>query len=187
MFEGLWHKYLGGKNKPWAKITSVAGKLQVIDCNAQFLAEQRKHLGEVAVNKSDREVLDTYLRRESAELEEPRLEILHSSIDETGQVKLKLDWNDAFIEMLRKKGIGTVEQTEDEVIQIYLTLLQSEAGAIPIFDVQRQEAEIASEFEELDQLTAREILEAETALKRARRRQQTAERKLRIRKQKQAP
>ena len=101
-WQSVWHKYLGGKSKPWAD-TFYDIESKVVKCrsfNAAFVKKARAELGTVADDKDDLRVVRVYFDRQNIEHEEPRLDVLHTGIDEDGRVKMKLDWNKAFIRHL---------------------------------------------------------------------------------------
>ena len=55
------------------------------------------------------------------QVEAPYVEIIGSDIDPRKGIKINLDWNDAFVDYLRKNGfIGT---TDEAIVQLWLTHL----------------------------------------------------------------
>lgn len=120
MFE--WIKNLFASKKPKAKLDFDDGKLIVKSYNKAFVDKIRDELGGLSINKTDAEVVKLYSDRENTELEEPRLTVEHMGIDESGKIKMKLDWNRSFIKLLKDKA-GIVAENEEDAIQAYLLKL----------------------------------------------------------------
>lgn len=160
MFKALWHKFLGGKDKPWADIQFENKKLVVKNFNNAFVEQLKTELGDLTDDKTDAEIVQLFGDRENIEHEEPRLEVLHFGVDEDGRVKMSLDWNTAFIKHLKAHGINA--PTEEEAVEIYLMLLQrqvDESFGVGNEDVVSK-ARIDDAFAEVDSELARETAEA---------------------------
>ena len=104
-----------------AEFSLVNGKLVIKKYNIAFVTELRQKLGDLSDGKTDSEIVELYLSRENLEREEPKLDVQHFGMDEAGAVKMKLDWNRAFINHLRENGI--TGETEEEAVEMYLQLL----------------------------------------------------------------
>ena len=159
---------------PWADLTFKDGKLTVKHYNDAFVSDLRVKLGDVVSDDmSDDQIVALYVDRENIEREEPRLEVVHFGIEEDGQLKIKLDWNKAFIDHLRKNGI--TGETEDEAIKEYLSRLTTETadaqGEIP--DVISRD-KINEAFATIDHEAQRELDEAAAQVKTPRRRRKKA-------------
>jgi hypothetical protein len=118
-FSKVWHKYLA-VNAPWGvEELSEDGILTVPDFNSGYAAKLRASLPpEITSALTDTEVVKLWVERRNHEKQTPKLEVVHSDITEDGQVKLKLEWNDAFIRMLQANGFQG--DSEDDLIQNYL-------------------------------------------------------------------
>jgi hypothetical protein len=123
MFSSIWNKYLGGKSTPWADISYIGKKVKVRSYNQSFVDDLKSRMGDLIDGKTDDEIVKLFSDRENLELEEPRLDVLHSGISDDGRIKMKLDWNQAFIRHLADNGI--IAETEEEAIEMYLSLLVS--------------------------------------------------------------
>lgn len=109
-------------DKEWVDLILQDGMLVARDFNTAFANSIRKKSGfQFTDDVSDEDVVKAYIERENIEREEPRLEVVHSGIDPDGKLRIELDWNQAFINLLKKNGI--VGETEDEAIQEYLSRL----------------------------------------------------------------
>ncbi len=111
---------------PWADINYVAGRMKVNAYNKRFVDDLRQKMGDLTEGLSDDDVIKLFTDRENIELEEPKLDVVHSGIDEDGRIKMQLDWNPAFIRHLADNGIQA--ETEEEAIQMYLSLLTHQAA-----------------------------------------------------------
>jgi hypothetical protein len=152
-------------DEPWADLQFTDGKLKVVDYNQAFVKKLRSQFGDLVTDQtSDDDVVKLYVDRENLEREEPRLEVLHMGIEEDGQLKIKLDWNKAFIDHLRKNGI--VGETEDEAIKEYLSRLTTETADAQgeIGDVLTRE-QINEAFREIDIVAESELEEAASQAK----------------------
>lgn len=58
-----------------------------------------------------------YLKRKASE--EPFIEVLSESFDEETGIQIKLDWNDAMINYLKRNGYRGV--TDDEIVEKYVS------------------------------------------------------------------
>lgn len=180
---GFWAKLFGQEkpaptekelkkvgSEPWADLQFIDGKLKVVDYNPAFVKKLRVQFGDLVTDEtSDDNVVKLYVDRENLEREEPRLEVIHMGIEEDGQLKIKLDWNKAFIDHLKKNGI--TGETEDEAIKEYLSRLTTqtadEQGELP--DVLTRD-QINEAFRDLDDELQKELDEAEAQAKKPRRR-----------------
>lgn len=156
--------------EPWADLQFSGDKLVVVDYNPAFVTKLRSQFGDLINDEtSDDDVVKLYVDRENLEREEPRLEVLHLGIEEDGQLKIKLDWNKAFIDHLRKNGITA--ESEDDAIKEYLSRLTTETadmqGELP--DVLTRD-QINEAFRDMDNTAQRELDEAATQVKQTRRR-----------------
>lgn len=157
-------------SEPWADLQFTDGKLVVVDYNAAFASKLRVQFGDlVNADTPDDDVVKLYVDRENIDREEPRLEVLHLGIEEDGQLKIKLDWNKAFIDHLRKNGI--TGETEDEAIKEYLSRLTTETadvqGELP--DVLTRD-QINEAFRDIENTAQRELDEAAAQVKQQKRR-----------------
>jgi hypothetical protein len=117
--ERLWHKHLGGKNIPWAHEVYEGDELRVLDWNNSYALTIRARLEpELIKSMTDAEVIAMWIERHNHERVEPRLEMVHGRVNADGTISVKLDWNDAFIRMLREQGFEA--NNEDELIRQYL-------------------------------------------------------------------
>lgn len=122
-----WFKGLFSTRKPKARLNYEDGKLVIEDYNRAFVDKLRNDLGDLTLGKTDAQVVKLYLDRENLEHEEPKLTVEHMGIDKTGKIKMKLDWNQAFIRLLRDKA-GIVSENEEEAIQAYLLRLSMDVA-----------------------------------------------------------
>lgn len=155
--------------EPWADLQFIDGKLEVVDYNPAFVMKLRSSFGDLVDDDTeDSEVVKLYVDRENLDREEPRLEVVHMGIETDGQLKIKLDWNKAFIQHLQKNGISG--ETEDEAIKAYLARLTTETA-----DSEGSEEDVLSReqvteaFRELDTESQREYDEAAAQIKKPRR------------------
>ena len=156
--------------EPWADLQFSDGKLIVVDYNSAFVAKLRNSFGDlIDETTSDDDIVKLYVDRENLDREEPRLEVVHLGIEKDGQLKIKLDWNKAFIDHLHKNGISG--ETEDEAIKEYLSRLTTETadaqGGMP--DVITRD-QINEAFRDIDNVAQRELDEAAAQVKTTRRR-----------------
>lgn len=118
MFDSFIRKHILTK-QPWSIQTTVDGKLVVTDYNAAFVKSLREQLGDELVGvKTDAEVVQLWVDRYNYEREIPRLDVVHGEVSADGRVNVKLEWNDAFIRMLRDAGVEGA--SEDDMIRVYL-------------------------------------------------------------------
>jgi len=171
LLSNLWHKYLWGKAKPWAdfQYDAQTSKLVIKNYNEAFVQKLRNDLGTVAEGKPDEKVVQLYGDRETLEHEEPKLEVLHMGVDENGHVKMKLDWNKAFIDHIAKHGFAS--ESEEESVQAYLASLtidvaeeQGLQARAPTLDGLREA------FQEIEKTAAEELREAADQVKKRPRR-----------------
>lgn len=116
------------------------GVLTVTNWNAGYAAAKRAALPpDLVVGMTDEAVVKMWVDRRNLELEEPKLEVVHSDITVDGQVTLKLEWNTAFIRLLQARGF--VGDSEDELVQAYLhqvtrktdeEMFQQETADVPL-------------------------------------------------------
>ena len=118
------HKYVFNKS-PWHKERRLDdGKLVIEDFNGAFVASIKAQLShEIVGLKTDREIVDLWVARYNHDRESPHLEVIHGSINENGHVNIKLEWNDAFIKMLRDGGLQA--ESEDDLVRLYLASVTS--------------------------------------------------------------
>lgn len=131
----FFHKHLS-RSEPWAKTsTDDSGKLEVLDYNAAYAAKLKTELGEEVVGlKTDAEVVKLWVERYNYERETPRLEVVHGDVGPDGNINIKLEWNDAFIKMLKEFGLEAA--TEDDLIRLYLARVTARVDA----DIEAAEA-----------------------------------------------
>ena len=142
---------------PWADIEYVGKKVKVNDYNKLFLEDLKIKLGNLVDGLSETDIIKLYVERENIELEEPRLDVKHAGISEDGRIKMELDWNTAFIRHLADNGISA--ETEDEAIQLYLSMLTHHLGDDVTNDMlSRDDVDVA--FHDLDAEAAAELEEA---------------------------
>lgn len=157
---------------PWADINYVAGRMKVNAYNKRFVDDLRQKMGDLTEGLSDDDVIKLFTDRENIELEEPKLDVVHSGIDEDGRIKMQLDWNPAFIRHLADNGIQA--ETEEEAIQMYLSLLTHQAAEDIIPEMLSKE-DVEAAFHDLTEEAtaelaeaARQIEERSTAIKKSR-------------------
>ena len=126
-FSSIWHKFLGGKATPWADISYIDQQIHVKSYNPAFVEKLKRQMGDLTLD-----------------------------IGEDGRIKMKLDWNPAFIRHLADNGI--IAETEDEAIQQYLSLLTNKVAEDISPDSSREDIDAA--FRDLDQETQAELEEA---------------------------
>jgi hypothetical protein len=178
---GFWSKLFGtgspaptekelkkSGTEPWADLQFSDGKLVIVDYNQAFVTKIRSSFGDLIDDvTSDEDVVKLYVDRENVDREEPRLEVVHLGIEADGQLKIKLDWNKAFINHLHKNGISG--ETEDEAIKAYLARLTTETadaeGELP--DLMSRE-QINEAFRDIDNVAQRELDEAASQIKKPR-------------------
>jgi hypothetical protein len=156
-FSNIWNKYLGGKDTAWADINYAGGKMIVKAYNDKFVDNLRVKMGDLCDGLSNEDVIKLFSDRENIELEEPKLEVLHSGIDEDGRIKMELDWNTAFIRHLAENGIQA--ETEEEAVQMYLSLLTHQAADDIIPEMLSKE-DVDAAFHDLTVEAAAELEEA---------------------------
>jgi hypothetical protein len=170
IFEGFvnWVNTLFVKKPdvPKANLSFDGGKLVVKSHNKAWIDKLRWDLGDLTFGKSDDEVVKLYVDRENLEHEEPRLTVDHMGIDENGKIKMKLDWNQAFIKLLRDKA-GIVAESEEEAVQAYMLRLTMDVAenmglptelSLSTDQIQEQMRQVATE---LSGDYEREMIEAE--------------------------
>lgn len=156
-FTSLWHKYLGGKKEPWADVNLVAGKIKVKSYNKAFVDNLKVKFGDLTEGLDDDKVVSLFSDRENVELEDPRLDVVHSGIDGDGRIKMELDWNTAFIRHLADNGIEA--ESEEQAVQMYLSLLTHQA-AEDIIPAMLSKEDVDAAFHDLDDEAAAELAEA---------------------------
>ena len=142
---------------PWADIEYVGKKIKVNDYNKLFLDDLKVKLGNLVDGLSEPDIIKLYVERENIELEEPRLDVKHAGISEDGRIKMELDWNTAFIRHLADNGIQA--ETEDEAIQLYLSMLTHQLGDDVTNDMLSRD-DVDAAFHDLDAEAAAELEEA---------------------------
>jgi hypothetical protein len=142
---------------PWADIEYVGKKIKVNDYNKLFLDDLKVKLGNLVDGLCEADIIKLYVERENIELEEPRLDVKHAGISEDGRIKMELDWNTAFIRHLADNGISA--ETEDEAIQLYLSMLTHHLGDDVTTDMLSRD-DVDAAFHDLDAEAAAELEEA---------------------------
>lgn len=164
----IWYNYVNTKT-PWVSAEYVAnraeGPIVVKGYNKAFIQSLRKDYGYIADSKTDEELIDIFAKRENSYQEEPRLDVHHAGINSDGSVRVELDWNTSFIRHLEEHGI--VGETEDEAIQMYLSLVTKNfVENAESEDIREQlESEIAAELD----IAASQIKEAMSRTERRKR------------------
>lgn len=164
-------------DKPEAQIIFKDGRMKVESYNQAFIIDLKIKLGDLTINKTDEEIIATFMSREELTLEEPRLDVNHTGITEDGRVQMKLDWNSAFIKHLKQNGI--TGETEEAAVNKYLALITKQA-AVEIEGLLDSMDPNAAMLE-LDEILAAELDEAAKQVEAAQR--QTRQVKRRIKKQ----
>lgn len=133
------------------------GTLTVTQWNHAYAEAKRTSMPpELTVGKTDDEIVQLWVDRYNHEHVEPKLEVVHSGIDKMGRIKMKLEWNDAFIRLLQEQGI--VGDTEEKMIENYLALMTRKVDA-ELFDEEEgpkasrelpNESDIERELENMD-------------------------------------
>jgi hypothetical protein len=119
--KAIWFKYFFTKT-PWAAERKVDGMLVIDDYNQAYPAYLRTILPQdLTSGLTDDDVIGLWVDRYNREHAEPRLEVVHAGIDSSGKIKMKLDWNNAFIQQLYAQGIEG--DTEEEMVEQYLTMV----------------------------------------------------------------
>jgi hypothetical protein len=157
LFSNIWNKYLSGKKTAWADINYADGKMIVKAYNKEFVNDLRIRMGDLTDGLGDDDVIKLFSDRENIELEDPKLDVQHLGINDDGKIKMKLDWNPAFIRHLAENGIQA--ETEDEAVQIYLSLLTHQAAEDIIPEMLSKE-DIDAAFHDLDEEARAELDEA---------------------------
>lgn len=159
--KALWHKHGPSKKKPWVDLVAVPApegvQLSVKDYNQAFVRKLRAEMGDLTENKTDEQVIEIYVSRDRIDREDPKLEVLHMGLDQDGRVKMKLDWNKAFIRHLAENGIQA--PTDEEAVQVYLARLTLQAAENEAMGVTKDELEQA--YEDLERNAAESEAEAE--------------------------
>lgn len=156
---------------PKIEIAYEDGKPVVKSYNKAFVEEQRKLLGAVCDGRSDEDVVKLFIDRDALDREEPRLDILHTGIEEDGRIKMKLDWNRSFINHLRKHGI--TGETEEQAVQAYLEMITAkEIQDVPLNELYSAD-QINEAFKELDKELQQEYKDAEKKVEKKPRRRRT--------------
>lgn len=131
---------MGFSSQAWVDLREVDGKLTAHAWNKAFIADLRKSLEEELVRqgtyKTDQEVVDLWLARRNHESEKPVLNVVHTSINKDGTLNLRLEWNDAFIKMLRDNGFDA--EDEDTLVQSYLASIARENAGVDLPAQQQQ-------------------------------------------------
>ena len=153
----IWHKYLGGKESPWADINYINGQMVVNSHNQLFVDNLRVKFGNLTDGLDDAQVIQLLTDRENIEIEPPRLDVKHAGIMEDGRIKMELDWNPAFIRHLAENGIQA--ETEEEAVQLYLQLISHQAPDDIVSSMLSRE-DIDSAFADIDKELKDELNEA---------------------------
>lgn len=160
--------FKGYSKQPWSEFDTVDGKISNVAYNTAFVATLRESMHEelmIGTHRTDQEVIDLWVARRNYEVEPPKLEVLHSAIDEHGKLNLKLSWNDAFIKMLQAHDF--TGSSEDEIIQAYLaSIARDNADGVPLPVEEDGTTSIAKALDTLDEESQRQ-LELELRARRA--------------------
>lgn len=108
------------------------GTLEVTGWNHAYVRDLRTRLpSDLTESKTDSEVVQLWVDRYNHEHVEPKLEVLHSGIEADGRIKMKLEWNSAFIRQLQERGIAG--DTEEKMVENYLAMMTRKVDA-DVFD-----------------------------------------------------
>lgn len=119
----LWHKYVAS-SAPWSRSAEIDGKLVISDFNASYAQKLRDELKDAVHGvMTDEDIVKLWTDRYNFERETPHLEIVHGEVNAEGRINVKLEWNDAFIRMLRDAGVEG--ESEDDMIRVYLASVTS--------------------------------------------------------------
>lgn len=133
--------FMGMSTRPWVEYDIVDGKMVNLAWNHKFVANVREALVEELARqgtyKTDEEVVALWAARRNHENEHPDLKVMHSGINPDGTLGLRLEWNDAFIKMLRNNGFDS--EDEETMVQAYLASIARDNAAADL-PVQQQEA-----------------------------------------------
>lgn len=152
-------------DEPKASETKDAeGRLSVTGYNSAYVRDLRNRLPtELTSSKTDAEVVQLWVDRYNHEHVVPKLEVLHSGIEPDGRIKMKLEWNDAFIRLLQERGI--TGDTEEKMIENYLAMMTRKVDA-ELFDEEEgpkaapplpDEHDIERELENMDPEVVRRL------------------------------
>jgi len=120
------------------ELKDADGKLRVSSWNHAYVRDLRTRLPpELTASATDTEVVQLWVDRYNHEHEDPKLNVLHAGIESDGRIKMKLDWNDAFIRLLQERGIQG--ETEEKMIENYLAMMTRKVDA-ELFDEEEGEA-----------------------------------------------
>jgi hypothetical protein len=104
------------------------GTLEVTGWNHAYVRDLRTRLPSDLTNgKTDSEVVQLWVDRYNHEHVEPKLEVLHSGIEADGRIKMKLEWNTAFVRLLQERGIAG--DTEEKMVENYLAMMTRKVDA----------------------------------------------------------
>ena len=141
------------------------GTLSITDWNHAYVKDLRSRFPqELTIDKTDAEVVQLFVDRYNHEHVEPKLEVLHSGIDPDGRIKMKLDWNEAFINLLRERGVKG--DTDEKMIENYLAMMtrkvdaelfDEDEGDVPPPGALPGEREIERELENMDPEVVRRL------------------------------
>lgn len=120
----LWYHKLGGKATPWVEVKYIPGEQPTArEYNEAYLQLALSKIPERFRKDWDpTAIVNAYMRNPNREYdEEPYLDVEHLGLARDGTVRMRLDWNNAFIRHLQEHGIDG--ETEDEAVQKYLQML----------------------------------------------------------------
>lgn len=160
MFSKIWHKYFR-KDVKWAKVVYEDKRIKITDYNDAFIEHLKNEL-ETSETDEDK-IIQMYQDRQNIQQEEPLLEVVHSSVDAEGRVKVSLNWNKSFIRQLASNGI--TGETEDEAIHKYLEMVTAKVDdefGHNQFDLTNFDDAFSDQDRELEE----ELKEAEKQVKR---------------------
>lgn len=108
----LWNKKLNKAQEDLNKLTQEFENFKTeVNTNKNSVDERLKPLEETMAEYFN------YLKRKQSE--EPFIEVISESFDEKAGIQIKLDWNDAMINYLKRNGYRGV--TDDEIIEKYVS------------------------------------------------------------------
>lgn len=124
-FKSIWHKYLLGKNIPWANVKhDDNGNISITDYNLAFVKSISDKLPyELIERKFDKEIVELWVQRYNLQREQPKLTVVHGKVLEDETIELDISWNQAFIKQLRALGFNS--DSEEDIVHLYLDSMSS--------------------------------------------------------------
>lgn len=132
----LKNQLMRWSSKPWVVFKQDGdGKMTNVQYNSSFVDDLRKALADELSRHgsymTDDEVVALWIARRNHENEHPDLKIMHSGINKDGTLGIRLEWNDAFIHMLRANGFDA--EDEETAVQSYLaSIARDNADELPV-------------------------------------------------------